>query len=82
MMKIEVNEKVIAYVHFEDLKPGTLFMFGPDEPLTEVYIKMKKCRLYSGCDGYALKLSDGDALGIAKEAKVIEIDGKLLINKP
>ena len=80
-MKIEVNEKVIAYVHFEDLPQGALFMFGPNEPLEEVYIKIEKGRIYSGCDGYAIKLSDGSALGLTKAAKVIEVDGKLLIDK-
>lgn len=81
-MKIEVNARVIPYVHFEDLPQGALFVFGPTEPPEQVYIKIAKSRMFSGCEGYAIKLSDGSVMGMAKTAKIVEVDGKLIINEP
>lgn len=80
-MKIEFNERAIAYVHFEDLPQGALFVFEPSEPPDKVYIKIAKSREFSGSEGYAIRLSDGSVLGMANTAKIVEVDGKLFINK-
>ena len=70
-MKIEFNERTISYVPFEDLPQGALFVFGPTEPPERVYIKIAKSRMFCGCDGYAIKLSDGSVMGMAKTASPI-----------
>lgn len=80
-MKIEFNERTIAYVPFEDLPQGALFVFGPTEPPERVYIKIAKRRMFSGSDGYAIRLSDGSVLGMANTAKIVEVDGKLIIKE-
>ena len=80
-MKIEFKERAISYVEFEDLPQGALFIFGPTEPPDQVYIKIAKSRLFRDYDGYAIRLSDGSVMGMAT-AKVVEVDGKLIINEP
>ena len=80
-MKIEFDKRTIAYVNFEDLPQGALFVFRPTESPEQVYIKIAKSRLFKDYDGYAVRLSDGAVVGMAT-AKVIEVDGKLIINEP
>ena len=68
-MKIEFDKRTIAYVNFEDLPQGALFIFGPTEPPDQVYIKIAKSRMFNGCDGYAIRLSDGSVMGMAKRQR-------------